>query len=351
MSELVATGPPVLDLRWSQRTEEVEGRLSRELYPKTHHRADPGYLHPGVAAAACLGAARLIAGPVDGVTSLAIAQAEPVPLDVDLRAVVPHPGPPGERDVRDSAVEIQHLHPPPGREDVVDPLLVGSVHFGGYTDAPDLDDVRELARGPVPEERAHDLHAGCWVCGQAGVEGLSLLPGWVADGRVVTRFIPDERFGDDLGRIGPDLMATVLACPTLWCNRHHLRERAVGGAVLTDYEVHIHDEPRISTVLRTVGYDGEPDEERVRGMSALADEDGRIYASAFATWHLLDHEPAREPGEPTPRERRHPLKGGRPENRSPDEWGRSLPGRREMPGARTDAVDTYARMEPDPDDA
>lgn len=349
MSDLVSTGPSVLDLRWGQRTGSENGRRLREFYPKTHHREARGYLHPGVAASACVGAARLMAAPTDDVTSVSVSQPGPVPLGVDLRAVIPDGDDPGDREVRDTLVELERMHPPAEREEVVQPLLRGSVRFEGYTDPPELHDIRELARGPAPDMEEHDLYAGCWACGQDSVGGLGLLPGWVTDGRVVSRFQPDESFGDGNGRITPELMTAMLSCPTLWASRHHLDDRDAGGALLTDYEVHIHDEPRITTVLRTIGYDGEPSEDRLHGMSALADENGRIYATAFASWRLTDEEPSREPGEPTPLHYRQPLKAGRPENRSSEEWGETLPGRREMPGPRTDAPETYSRMDPDPE--
>ncbi|HEX2027205.1 MAG TPA: hypothetical protein VHF25_04320, partial [Nitriliruptorales bacterium] len=113
------------------------------------------------------------------------------------------------------------------------------------------------------------------------------------------------------------------------------------------YEVGFHEELRPSQVVRAVAFEGgrgrevefggERDDDRaLHAVSALIDERGRVYATASATWIAVDEVPARASGGPTPLWREMPLKGGRPEDRSQNEWGQPLPGRREEAGPRSE---------------
>lgn len=332
MSDLVITGPPMLELKWSQTTEERAGLKERGFFPETRHQEPDGYLHGGLAAAAVLGAARLIVPSAAPVTSVAVSLERPVPLGDRLQLAVRL----GEQEVHDMTIE--RLLPPDAEERAVEVLGHGTVRLAGYEPAPDLADVRQLALVPIPEPQEHELFARCWVCGQANPQGLQLLPGWHADGRVVTSFVADDRYveGGGKGAVSQLVICALLSCPTLWACKHLLDARAEPGALLVDYEVRFHDEVRVAKVLRTVGFAGEPDGRYLHGMSALADEDGRIYATASATWVAVDQVPTREVGQPTPLEELMPLKAGRPEERSPDQWGQPLPGRREDPGPRSE---------------
>lgn len=61
-----------------------------------------------------------------------------------------------------------------------------------------------------------------------------------------------------------------------------------------------------------------------------------MYASATGSWILVDAVPDRDPEGPVPADALMPLKAGRPEERSRDDWGEPLPGRRESPGPRSE---------------
>lgn len=89
MTDLATTGPALLDLRWGQNTDErADGRIARDLYPHTQHQEADGYLHPGIAAAAVIGALDKTVGAPAEIGSVAIGFEAPVPLGMDLRAVV-----------------------------------------------------------------------------------------------------------------------------------------------------------------------------------------------------------------------------------------------------------------------
>lgn len=331
MSDLVMTGPPILGFKWDQLNREEEAGPARDFYPESRHQEPPGYLHGGLAAAAVVDAARILHAPAAAPTSVAVELRRLVPLGHDLRIIVT---PSKETDFRGT---LQHRHEPGWEADPVDAHVVGTARFAGPEPAPDIADVRELALVPPPEPQEHELFAGCFVCGQDNTLGLRFLPGWHADGRVVVSFYVDERFteADRKGELSPLVMCALLSCPTFWVNKHVLDEAGRAGALLTDYAVRFHGSVQVGTNLRTIGIGGEPDAENLRGVSALVDERGDVFATASATWRLVDEMPAREPGAPTPPGEEMPLKGGRPEVRSPEDWGAPLPGRREEAGPRS----------------
>ncbi len=339
MTDLVTTGPEILTLRWGHLTEERDGRIEREVYPERSHQEPRGYLHGGVTASLLVGAARLTdLGPGE-IGSLSVSLRRPTPLGVPLVVAV-EPGDDGTH-----RVEVQHVLPTDTEEDAVETTVQGTVETGGRRPAPDLADVRQLAIAPVPEPEEHELFAGCYVCGQDNPEGIQLLPGWHTEGRVITSFFPDERYveGQRKGTLSPIVVPALLSCPTLWACRHQLDELGLPGALLAEYEVNLHEDVNVSTALRTVGFEGEPDGEKLRGVSALVDEDGRVYATAYATWVAVEEVPEREPTRPAPADEFMPDKGGRAE-RSPEDWGEPLPGRREAPGARSQRPDDGADM-------
>ncbi len=332
MSNLVITGPPILGFKWDQlRREEGEGS-TRDFYPEGRHQEARGYFHAGLAAAALLDAARILFGPPEDPTSVAVALHRLVPLGHDLRVSVAQSG---EAEFRG---ELQHLDEPGWKADPLDLHVVGEMRFSGPEPAPDIGDFRELALVPVPEPQEHELFSSCFVCGQDNAGGLQLLPGWHADGRVVVSFYADERFSEAerKGELSPLAVCALLSCPTLWANQHVLAQTGQSGALLTDYAVRFHGGVQVGTNLRTIGIAGEPEAETLRGVSALVDERGELFATASATWRLVDEVPAREPGGAAPPSEEMPLKGGRPEVRSPDDWGQPLPGRREDAAPRSE---------------
>ncbi|MFN2556176.1 MAG: hypothetical protein ABR592_04775 [Nitriliruptorales bacterium] len=331
MANLVVTGPPLLAFKWDQLRHEEETGRARDFYPESRHQEAPGYLHGGLATAALLDAVGGLFAPPNPPTSAAVQLRGLLPLGHDLRVTV------WQSDDSFFHCTLQHLLEP-SWADPVEVAVVGEVSFAGPEPAPDSADLRELALVPVPQPQEHELFAGCFVCGQDNTSGLRFLPGWHAGGRVVVSFYADERFTEDEGKgeFSPLLACTLLSCPTFWANKHLLDETGRPGALLTDYAVRLHGVARVGTNLRTVGIAGEPDDENLRGVSALIDERGEVFATASASWRMVDEMPAREPGGPTPAGEEMPLKGGRPEVRSPDDWGLPLPGRREDPGPRSE---------------
>ncbi len=331
MANLVVSGPPILGMKWDQVWREEQTERARDFYPESRHQEAPGYLHGGLASAALLAAAGLYAPP-RAPTSVVVELRRLIPLGGDLRVSV------AQADDSHFRCALQHLLEPSREADTVEVAAVGEVSFKGYEPAPDVADFRELTLVPVPEPQAHDLFAGCFVCGQDNTSGFRFLPGWHADGRVVISFYADERFseGERKGELSPLVTSTFLSCPTLWANKHLLDATGRQGALLSNYAVRFHGQARVGTNLRTVAIAGEPDAEFLRGVSALVDDRGEVFASASASWRIVDEMPAREPGRPTPASEEMPLKGGRPEVRSPDDWGRPLPGRREDPGPRSE---------------
>ncbi|MDQ4130538.1 MAG: hypothetical protein M3133_06050 [Actinomycetota bacterium] len=332
MANLVVTGPPILGMKWDQLRREEQTRRARDFYPEARHQEAPGYLHGGLASAALLDAAAGVYAPPSGPTSIAVELRRLIPLGGDLRVSV------AQTDDSHFRCALQHLLEPSLEADAVEVAAVGEVRFDGYEPAPDIADVRELTLVPVPQPQEHDLFAGCFVCGQDNGSGLRFLPGWHADGRVVISFYADERFteGERKGELSPLVICTFLSCPTLWANKHLLDATGRQGALLSDYAVRFHGPARVGTNLRTVAIAGEPGADFLRGVSALVDEQGEVFATASASWRIVDEMPAREPGGPAPASEEMPLKGGRPGVRSPDDWGRPLPGRREDPGPRSE---------------
>ncbi len=332
MANLVVTGPPILGLKWDQLRREEETGRARDFYPESRHQEAPGYLHAGLASAALLDAAARLYAPPQSPTFVAVELLRLTPLGHSLRIAVEQTGNGYFRGV------LQNLLAPSREADPVEVAVISEIGFEGPEPAPDFADLRELALVPVPEPQEHELFAGCFVCGQDNASGLRFLPGWHADGRVVTSFYADERFteGERKGEFSPLIVCSFLSCPTLWANKHLLDETGRTGALLTDYAVRFHTSARVGTNLRTIGIAGEPDSDTLRGVSALVDERGQVFATASATWRVVDEIPAREPGGPTPAREEMPLKGGRPEVRSPDGWGLPLPGRREDPGPRSE---------------
>lgn len=329
MTDLAVTGPPLLDLRWGQQFDvRPDGRQERAFFPKTLHQEADGYLHPGVAAAAVIGAAEKVGGLPDPLGSVAVSFEAPVPLGMDLVAVV-------DVDGDTPTVDIEVFERVDIEDRVIRTLLHGSFGTEQDHDIPNEGAFRAAAISPVPEDVEHELYPRCYVCGQENTQGLRLLPGWQAPDTVVSGFLPSEQMGED-DRVPATMTAALLSCPTLWACKNQLDELGAPAALLTTYEVRFLETAPVGAALRTVGIAGARDGRRLHGASALIGEDGRLYAVATASWAAIDEVPAREPGRPDPASVRSPLKGGRPEAHSDADWGQPLPGRRETAGPRSE---------------
>lgn len=337
MAQLPTTGPEALRLRWGQETEDRDGRRVRAFNPDSAFQEPEGYLHGGTAAAAVLSAARLLLPGRGEPTAVSVSIRRPVPLGDELEVVL-------DEEDDGARVTIQRRLPPDREVQTLEPLVEGAVRLAGFEASEDLADARQLAGVPIPEPEEHELFADCYVCGQKNGQGLQLLPGWHAPDRVVVSFNADDRYDDGTGRFSPEAACALLSCPTLWAVHEQLDGRPEEGALLASYEVRFHSLPRLNSVLRTVGWAGSTERHteftghlegrQLHGLSALVDEDGGLHATASATWITVDELPSREPGRPAPISEEMPTKAGRAE-RSPDDWGESSPGRREVPGPRS----------------
>lgn len=330
MTDLVVTGPPILDLRWDQRSaRRDDGRVERAFFPKTEHQEADGYLHPGVVASAAIAAAGTTVGVPDPLRSVSVAFDAPLPLGMDIDAVVAAP--------TEGAVAVEfELRERPDREDEpVWTLARCSVSSADELPTPDEGAFRSAAIGPVPAPVDHELYPRCFVCGQDNTRGLDLRPGWQAPDTVVTGFAPSEAMME-AGEVPPAMVVALLSCPTLWACREQLQEMGAAAALLATYDVHLLEPVTGPVQLRTVGIAGTPHDGMLPAVSALMGEDGRMYAAATATWQPVDEVPTRDPGRPDPMRVSSPLKGGRPEERSDPAWGQPLPGRREAPGPRSE---------------
>lgn len=334
MTDLVTTGPPAIGLRWSQEAERrPDGHLQREFFPASHLHEARGYLHPGIAAAGLLGGTQLTTGLPSRVGGLSMSFEAPVPLGMDLTAV-------GQRAASDGLwTELQVLDRPDVREEPVRTLARGEIHPPSATPSvPDEGAFRAAASSEVPQPRGHELYRECFVCGQDNPRGLDLRPAWQAPDTVVTAFTPSqEMLEGDL--LTPHMSSVLLSCPTLWACAGQLEQIGSPAALLATYEVAFLEDVRGSLQLRTVGLAGEPEDGLLHGRSALIGEDGRLYATATASWQTVDRLPAREPGRPEAARTDSVFKGGRPETGSDPDYGQPLPGRRETPGPRSERVD------------
>jgi hypothetical protein len=330
MTDLVDVGPAVLSLRWGDRREGPDGEVIRDFYPARRYQEPRGYLHGGTAAAALVAAARISTAPQDELTSVSVRLHRLTPLGTDLRAAVTTNG--GSIEAR-----LEHVRPADATADPIEMTAIGTLRFEGREPAPDVADIRQLAAVPIPEPAEHDLFATCYVCGQDNPAGLGLLPGWHVEDRVVTAFVPDERYVEDgrKGVVSPLAVCALLSCPTLWACRAQMTAAGHDAALLASYEVRFHGHLRVPKNVRTVGFAGTPDRDTFRAASALVDEDGGVHATAYAIWSAVEEVPARDPEGAPPLWSETPEKGGRPEAYSPDAWGTPLPGRREGPGPRS----------------
>lgn len=343
MTDLVTTGPDLLDLRFGQTTEQLDGgRSQRTFLPLSHHQAERGYLHPGVAAAFTIGAARICAGLPLPLTSVALSFQRRIPLGHDLRAVV------DDQDDGRVDIELRVVEDQGWDADPIGVLAHGEVRGGDPAPLPDRGELRSFATAPLPRPEEHTAHTACFVCGTDNPQGLDLTPGWHAPDTVLTGFTAGPGLAE--GRaVSVEALPILTTCPTLLANRLHLDELGAPGAVAVDLEVRFHGDVAVPTTVRAVGQAAaEPglgeqprhlvstDDRRLRGSGALVTEDGQVLATSMASWDVVDELPERDAGGVPPVDAFTPLKGGRPEERSSEDWGRSLPGRREAPGPRSE---------------
>lgn len=242
----------------------------------------PGFLQGGLCAGALLAAARAVDPFGAPATHIDVRLHAPTPLEERIVARV--------RRVEAADYEVSLTH----GDDV---LVTGSLSLAGRDAPSGVGDLRELARVPLPEPVPQTGHAfkGCWVCGYDNPDGLQLLPGWPAEGRIVTPWVPDAWVADeDTGEVAPEIVCAVLDCPTAFASWHELEASAYGAVLLAGYRVTFHEQAPVATEpLRTVAMADGADGRKLRARSALVDEEGVVYATAHGLWIAVNETPTR----------------------------------------------------------
>lgn len=150
--------------------------------------------------------------------------------------------------------------------------------------APVSFDEATQAAGGYPWVSGHPFPR-CFVCGpdRAEGDGLRIFPGAVAGRSVAAApWIPDSSVADPTGRVKPEIVWSVLDCPSwfgLAC--FHPWE---GRPLLGRLAVEIHERPLVGERCVCVGWFVSRDGRKAHVGSALFSEDGALRALGRATW-------------------------------------------------------------------
>jgi hypothetical protein len=263
-------GPEVLGLALGAETTTTDdGWLVRELHAAPGLEGPPGILQGGLAVGVTVGAARLADRYGAPATSVDARLHAPTPIGRDLQ-IRARPTDAGRHEVetRDGAT-----------------LLVSAeVELAGQDPAPQVFDLAELARAPLPEPEPQAWFTSCFICGTepAHEHAQHLYPGWHDHRSVISPWVADEIFGDERGVVDPLMVAAVLDCPTVWASWSHVRSRGDTGALLGGYHVRFFRDAPVMAPMRTVGRCDETDGRKIRARAALVDDDGVVYAASSA---------------------------------------------------------------------
>lgn len=126
---------------------------------------------------------------------------------------------------------------------------------------------------------------GCFVCGPARAEGdgLRIFPGAVAGRDVAAApWIPDASLADEAGRVRPEIIWSVLDCPSWFgLSCFHASE---GLAVLGRLAAELRERPRAGERLVCAGWLVRRDGRKSHVGSALFGARGELLALGRATW-------------------------------------------------------------------
>jgi acyl-coenzyme A thioesterase PaaI-like protein len=266
----LAAGPDALGLRLGADTTVTDdGWLVRELRAEPGLDGPPGILQGGIAVGVAISAARAADRFGAPVTSVGARLHAPTPVGRDLQIRLrPTDAARYEVETRDG-----------------DRLLVAAeVELAGQDPAPQVFDLAELARVPLPQPEPQEWFASCWVCGAdpSHEHAQRLYPGWHDERSVVSPWVAEEVLGDERGVIDPLVVAAVLDCPTVWASWSHVRSRGDVGALLGGYHLRFFRDAPVMAALRTVGRCDHVDGRKIHARAALVDEDGVVYASSSA---------------------------------------------------------------------
>jgi hypothetical protein len=274
-------GPPALGIAVGADEASDRGWLVRAFRAGPGLDGPPGILQGGLAstvAGVVAGLADPFGAPLTSVTARLHA---PTPLERDLLiALRPADG------VARYEVELR---------DADRVLVSATVELAGRDPAPGVPDLTELAIGALPPQQDQHVFPTCFVCGPdcTHPHALRRTFGYVRDDAVALPWLADDalaapsldRVTDHLdapGVIDPLLVGAVLDCPGVWAAMPTVQEAGYTGCVLAGFEVrHYRDAPTFEP-LRLVARFDELDGRKVRARTALADEDGALYAVASA---------------------------------------------------------------------
>lgn len=256
-------------------------------------RADPrlqetsGVLHPGVAAGAVIAAAR-----------------HADPASAPVTAVDLH----FERDVALGDLQVACRPHIVGRIecallDGARPVAGGHVELAGHDVVARVADLQHLAQAPLTDPEVG--HLACWVC-SPGMDGLVLPPRRVGPGAQSVPWIPADDTARVVGieRLGPApngrgrtrrrqregaevdvaAIAAALVCPARWATADELGWPGARAARLVHLHVRFFRRLDVLEPVRVVARHDDAPTPRAR--AAVMDEDGAVFATAAAAFHL-----------------------------------------------------------------
>ena len=148
-----------------------------------------------------------------------------------------------------------------------------------------FDEATQAARRCPWATAARHPYPGCFVCGpeRAEGDGLRIFPGAVTGRRVAAApWIPDPSLGGPDGRVRPELVWSVLDCPSLFgmvCF-----DAWEGRPLLGRLAAEIYAAPLVGERCVCVGWFGSREGRKFHAGSALFGERGELRALGQATW-------------------------------------------------------------------
>jgi hypothetical protein len=138
-------------------------------------------------------------------------------------------------------------------------------------------DLGALAGQPLPVPSTEQPHPTCFACGGGSPSPLALRlrPGPVRERDIIAPWVPDARFGAEMG---PMVLAAALDCPPAWALLDLQRE--AGHRHLLLGTMHLRSAAPVlagDPVLVTAIADGR-DGRKLYARSAIVDTDGRVLA-------------------------------------------------------------------------
>jgi hypothetical protein len=286
MTTWLDVGPPALGIAMGADADLDRGWLVRPIRVGPGLDGPPGILQGGLAATLATAAARAADPHGAPLTSVSARLHAPTPLERDLTiALRPADG------VARHDVELRDA----------DQLLVSAtVELTGRDPAPAVPDLVELATGALPPQELQHTYPTCFVCGPDSPHphALRCTFGYVRRDAVALPWLVEEalaaptvpRAGGEVEQhVDPIVVGAALDCPGVWAATPALGDAGFAGCLLAGMEVRWYRDAPTYEPLRLVARHDELDGRKVRVRTALADEDGAVFAVASAL-HIAVHE-------------------------------------------------------------